>query len=235
MLHSIQFRYLFKRCSTTQHLIQGVPLAQKAFALIVILCLALFSSVSMAQAKRILILGDSLSAGYGIEVAESWPSLLQQKFDKAQKNIQVINASISGQTSVEGRSQIDRLLEIHQPSLLILELGANDGLRGLSLTEMKQNLSAIITSAQSRDAKVLLLGMRVPTNYGRRYTQMFYNTFSQLAEEHQTQFIPFMLAPLFTETGLSDPEFIQSDGLHPTAKAQPLIVDHLWEEIAGGL
>lgn len=209
-------------------------------SLIVILTLLLFSSVSMAQASRILILGDSLSAGYGIEVEQSWPVLLQQKLDAEQRNTQVINVSISGQTSVEGLSQIEHLLTTHQPSLLILELGANDGLRGLSLTEMKRNLSQIIQSAQAKQIEVLLLGMRIPTNYGRRYTQMFHNIFIQLSDEHSTGFVPFMLEPLFIKDPASGatrvpPEFIQEDGLHPTAKAQPLIVEYLWKEIEKAL
>jgi acyl-CoA thioesterase-1 len=208
--------------------------------LFLVLAFALFSSVSMAQTKRILLLGDSLSAGYGIDIAQSWPVLLQQKMDAENQQAQVINVSISGQTSIEGLSQIQGLINDHKPDLLVLELGANDGLRGLSLVEMKQNLAAIIQTAQSKQVSVLLLGMRIPSNYGRRYTQMFYATFGQLAEEYQTHYVPFMLEPLLTQLANAKTiemkkGLIQEDGLHPTAAAQPLIVEHLWLPIVKSL
>ena len=191
----------------------------------------------MAQQKNILILGDSLSAGYGIEVKQSWPVLLEQKLQHLHPDILLTNISISGQTSIEGVAQINELLKTYQPQLLVLELGANDGLRGLSLAEMKRNLGSIIKTTQDHDVDVLLLGMRIPTNYGRRYTQMFHNTYIELAEEYGTHFIPFMLEPLFSQ-GRNSPEkttgnqLIQADGLHPTAEAQPMIMAHIWEKLS---
>ncbi len=195
------------------------------------------SSQSLAQTnepvKSVLIVGDSLSAGYGIKVEQSWPSLLQIKLDQVHQQgpkVTVHNVSISGQTSVEGAAQIEQLLVNTSPDLVILELGANDGLRGLSIPEMKKNLANIIQQSQQAKAKVLLLGMHVPSNYGRRYSQMFHNTFQQLADEYNTALVPFML-----ETVATRKEFIQPDGLHPTAEAQPLILEHLWREIEQGV
>jgi len=201
------------------------------FLLLSVLISSLSLSVNASPKQHILILGDSLSAGYGIEIEQSWPTLLQQKLDQEGIDAQVHNASISGQTSAEGLAQVEQLLKETQPDLLILELGANDGLRGLSLSEMKQNLAGMIQQAQAQDAKVLLLGMHIPSNYGRRYTKMFHNTFIKLSEEYQTGLVPFMLAPVATEQWEVKPGMIQSDGLHPTAKAQPLILDHLWAGI----
>ena len=205
------------------------------FLLLSVLISLLSLSVYASPKKHILILGDSLSAGYGIEIEQSWPTLLQQKLDQEGIDAQVHNASISGQTSAEGLAQVEQLLKEAEPDLLILELGANDGLRGLSLSEMKQNLAGMIQQAQAKDAKVLLLGMHIPSNYGRRYTKMFHNIFIKLSEEYQTGLVPFMLAPVATEQWEVKPGMIQSDGLHPTAKAQPLILDHLWGGIEEGL
>lgn len=204
---------------------------------LVILVFSLFSSITLAQGKRILILGDSLSAGYGIEVEQSWPVLLEQRLLDNHPNFILKNVSISGQTTVEGLSQVDSLLKAHQPSLLVLELGANDGLRGLSISEMKNNLAGIIQTANDQNIEVLLLGMRIPTNYGRRYTQMFHNVYLQLAEEYNTHFIPFMLEPILVETQKDQKDsvkkaLIQSDGLHPTAKAQPMIMEHIWKTLS---
>ncbi|GAA3941104.1 arylesterase [Litoribacillus peritrichatus] len=182
---------------------------------------------SLSEAKTsILIVGDSLSAGYGIKVEQTWPSLLQNHFDQLGKNIKVHNASISGQTSAEGAAQILKLLQLTEPDLVVLELGANDGLRGLSVAEMKKNLADIIQSSQKAGAKVLLLGMHVPQNYGKRYSRMFHSAFQQLAEEHKTGLVPFML-----ETVATQPKLIQPDGLHPTAEAQPIILEYLLSRI----
>lgn len=217
--------------------IQSLFLLKRLCAFLVILAFLLFGSVSMAQAQGILILGDSLSAGYGIEIKQSWPVLLEQKFRSENQSVSVENVSVSGQTSIEGLSQIQTLLKTHQPKLLVLELGANDGLRGLSLSEMKNNLAEIIQTAQSQKVDVLLLGMHIPTNYGRRYTQMFHHTYVQLAQEYNTHFVPFMLEPIFTETeklGKNSVELglIQEDGLHPTAKAQPMVMEHIWQTLS---
>ncbi len=193
-----------------------------------ILCL-LLSQFSFSQApSNILILGDSLSAGYGIKVKESWPVLLQQKLKDLKLNFKVHNASVSGQTTAEGVAQINQLLSITKPKLVILELGANDGLRGLSIPDMQKNLQTIISKSQMAGANVLLVGIRTPANYGRRYGQMFSKSFHELATNNGIPLVPFMLEPLsrlITEE--NKPDYIQKDGLHPTAKAQPILLNFL--------
>ena len=183
-------------------------------------------------AQTILVLGDSLSAGYGMQVSESWPSLLQERLHQDGLNYKVHNASISGQTTSEGVRQIDQLLAITQPSLVILELGANDGLRGLSLAEMETNLSNMVAKAKAAKAEVLMLGIRVPQNFGRRYSSLFEKTFATVTQSHNVTLIPRLLSPLeaiITQENRSS--YIQTDGLHPTALAQPLILDHLYPQI----
>lgn len=200
---------------------------------LVILALLIFSTQVLSQTNNtILIVGDSLSAGYGIKIEQSWPNLLQQKIDQSEFDIKVHNASISGQTSSEGLRQIDQLLQLTQPKLVVLALGANDGLRGLSLDQMQSNLQSIIGKSLRANAKVLLVGIRVPSNYGRRYGQMFTDSFDALAKENRIPFVPFMLTPLESVINESNrSEYIQADGLHPTAKSQPLILGFLWPQI----
>ncbi len=197
--------------------------------LIITLLLCLSTYASQAQDRdNILILGDSLSAGYGINIEESWPVLLQDKLTDSKLNFNVHNASISGQTTAEGVAQINQLLKLTQPKLVILELGANDGLRGLSITDMQQNLQTMITRSQLAGANVLLIGIRTPANYGRRYGQMFTQSYQQLAKQNGITLVPFMLEPLSRLiTQANKPEYIQKDGLHPTAKAQPILLQFL--------
>ena len=202
-------------------------------SLVIFVLLMASASVFSQTQSNILVLGDSLSAGYGIKLEQSWPQLLQEKLDHKSLNYHVHNASISGQTSSEGQQQIDQLLQLTQPHLVILALGANDGLRGLSITQMQSNLQTIITKSLRTHSQVLLVGIRVPSNYGRRYGEMFSKSFIKLANDNQTGFVPFMLSPL--EQIITDSnrgEFIQQDGLHPTANAQPLILEHLWPSIS---
>ena len=175
---------------------------------------------------HVLVMGDSLSAGYDMDLALSWPTLLQQRFDQSGFKARVINASISGQTSAEGLAQVETLLKQSNADLLILELGVNDGLRGLPIPQMKQNLAGIIQASLDSGTRVLLLGMHVPTNFGRRYGQMFHRSFQQLAEQYDIGRVPFMLETVATQT-----QYIQADGLHPTKEAQPLILEHLWPAI----
>ena len=187
---------------------------------------------SQTNNPSILILGDSLSAGYGLNLEESWPALLQAQLNQSAAPYQVHNASISGQTSAEGAAQIDELLARVKPNVVILELGANDGLRGLSIKQMKVNLQTMIEKSQQQGAQVLLVGIRTPDNYGRRYGEQFRAVFANLAQSHNTGLVPFMLAPLesvITETNRM--EYIQADGLHPTAKAQPLILQPIWQAL----
>lgn len=176
-----------------------------------------------AAAEKILVFGDSLSAGYGIAIEQSWPSLLGERLRQEKFPQTVVNASISGETTAGGRSRLGALLRQHQPQLVILALGANDGLRGLPLDAMRANLDAMITAARAAGARVLLVGMQLPPNYGPEYTRRFGTTFTDAAKQQKTALLPFLLEPI----ALDDSAF-QPDRLHPTAAAQPRILDHVW-------
>ncbi|HLA36571.1 MAG TPA: arylesterase [Rhodocyclaceae bacterium] len=176
-----------------------------------------------AAPTTLLVYGDSLSAGYGIALKESWPTLLQQRLAAQRRNIVVANASISGETSAGGRARFAAALQQSQPSLLILALGANDGLRGLPTAALRDNLQVMIRSAKQRSIRVLLVGMRLPPNYGPDYTQAFSAVFSDLARQEKVPLLPFLLEPI-----AGDSNAFQSDGLHPTAAVQGKILDHIW-------
>ena len=176
------------------------------------------------MAKSIVVIGDSISSGYGIETEKSWVVLLQQKLNKENKPYTIFNESISGDTTAGGLARIDNALTRHKPELVLLELGANDGLRGLSPKKMKSNLTEIIKRSQKAHAKVLLLSMRIPPNYGKRYVDMFYNIYPQLAKELNIPFVPFIL-----EDVALIKELMQKDGYHPNVKAQPIIADKIWQ------
>jgi len=173
-----------------------------------------------------LVLGDSISAGYGLENGKGWVTLLQQKFNNRNKSYTLFNESISGDTSAGGVARINQALSQYKPELVLLELGANDGLRGLSPKLMKSNLAEIIKRTQKSGAKVLLLSMRIPPNYGKRYVDMFYKVYPQLAAEMNIPYVPFILEDIALVKGL-----MQKDGLHPNAKAQPIIANKIWEYI----
>ena len=166
----------------------------------------------------IVVLGDSISAGYGLDVKDAWVTLLQKKLLASKHPHRISNASISGDTSAGGLARIDAILARDQPAIVLLELGANDGLRGLSPTQMKANLAEIIRRSQKIGAKVLLLGMKIPPNYGKRYIDLFYNVYPQLAKELDIPLVPFLL-----EEVALDKNLMQADGLHPNALAQPLL------------
>jgi acyl-CoA thioesterase-1 len=175
-----------------------------------------------AMAKSIVVLGDSISAGYGMDASQGWVNLLQQKFNREQKPHVISNESISGDTTAGGLARIDQALARHKPDIMLLELGANDGLRGLSPVEMKNNLIEMVRRSEKTGAKVMLLGMKIPPNYGKRYIDMFYNIYPQIADELKVPLVPFIL-----EDVAAKPEFMQTDGLHPNALAQPIIADKI--------
>lgn len=181
---------------------------------------------AMAENPKILIYGDSLSAAYGIAQQQGWPILLQKKLIAKHYQYNVINASISGETTSGGLSRLAAALDEFKPNIIILELGANDGLRGLPLKEMSQNLSAMITLSKKSKAKVLLVGMRIPPNYGPKYTASFSQTYSQLSQQHKISLVPFML-----ENIAAKPNLIQEDGLHPNALGQRMILDNIWPKL----
>lgn len=171
----------------------------------------------------ILVIGDSLSAAYGIEQNAGWVSLLQRRLQQAAPRYQVVNTSISGDTTSGGLARLARALDKHQPEIVIVELGANDGLRGLSLEETKKNLAAIIEQILSRKARVLLIGIRLPPNYGPDYTRKFHDIYLSLAERYRIPLAPFLL-----EGVAGNPELMQQDGLHPRAEAQPKVLENVW-------
>ncbi len=182
-----------------------------------------------AQAKEIpvlLVFGDSLSAGYGLPAAAAWPTLLQDELARRNAPWRVVNASVSGETSAGGLTRLPAALKAHQPKRVILELGANDGLRGLPIAEMEKNLASMIRMIKASGASVHLVGLRIPTNYGVDYTGKFAAVYEKLARAHQTGFTPFLLAPI-----INRPDLFQADGMHPTAKAQPLLMQMVLKDL----
>ncbi|MDB5888221.1 MAG: arylesterase [Rhodocyclales bacterium] len=171
-------------------------------------------------------MGDSLSAGYGIDQQSAWPSLLEQKLKNEGYRYEVHNASISGETTAGGLTRIAEALQRTQPQVVIVELGANDGLRGLSLKSMRDNLDAMITASQKASAKVLLVGMRMPPNLGQTYTEKFQTTFNELAKTRKTALVPFLF-----EGMAGHRELFQADGLHPVASAQPRLLENVWPQL----
>ena len=175
------------------------------------------------EAPTVLVFGDSLSAGYGIEVDQSWATLLQARLREQGYEHRVVNASISGDTTEGGAARIAQAIESFSPALIILELGGNDGLRGIPPNRMRDNLRTIIQTSTESGAAVVLLGIRIPPNYGQRYIEEFDAVFRQLATELEVPWIEF-----FMEGVALNEEFMQSDGIHPNAIAQPLLLDNAW-------
>lgn len=184
--------------------------------------IVLMMSMSAMAKPVIVVLGDSISAGYGIEVEQGWVALLQKKLHETKRDYSISNASISGDTSAGGLARIDPLLSAQKPDIVLLQLGANDGLRGLSPVQMKSNLAEIVHRAQKAGATVILLGMKIPPNYGKRYIELFYNVYPQLAKELDITLVPFLL-----EDVALDKDLMQADGLHPNAKAQPILANKI--------
>lgn len=182
------------------------------------------AQVASAPASRtVLVMGDSLSAAYGLSASQGWVALTAARIKATQPGWRVVNASISGETTAGGASRVAAELKRHKPSVVVIELGANDGLRGLSLTQTRANLERMIKASQAANADVLLVGMRIPPNYGRDYTQGFEQNFSALAKQYNTAFLPFLLQPIMLERNA-----FQADNLHPTAAVQPKLRDHVW-------
>jgi acyl-CoA thioesterase-1 len=173
-----------------------------------------------------MVYGDSLSAAYGLPKDSGWVSLLEDKLRRENYNYQVINASISGETTLSGKNRIASAIEKNDPAVVILELGANDGLRGLPLSSARSNLEAIIEATNRSGARTLLIGMRLPPNYGTTYTDKFQNMYRELAARHRVALVPFMMQG-FAERS----EYFQSDGVHPTAQAQNMILENVWKEL----
>ncbi len=188
--------------------------------LLVLLSVIVSSSVS---ARTLLVLGDSLSAAYGISPEEGWVALLETRLQQEYANIRVVNASISGETTQGGITRLPALIKRHQPDWIVLALAANDGLRGMPLGIIERNITTLIELTEEAKAKPLLVGIRLPPNYGVSYTERFYTLFETLAQQYEISRVPFLLDGVALQESL-----MQSDGLHPNAKAQPLLLENVW-------
>jgi acyl-CoA thioesterase-1 len=188
------------------------------------LLMLVLAAPSLAAAATIMVFGDSLSSAYGLQREQGWTTLLQQRLDEKKLNYRVANASISGETTAGGRSRIDAALKTHRPAIVIIALGANDGLRGLSIDAMRANLETMVRAARSAGAAVLLVGMRMPPNFGPTYAEKFQQTFRDVAARERIALVPFLL-----EGFAEKQELFQPDGIHPAAAAQPLILENIWK------
>lgn len=195
-------------------------------------CMTVYQTASASaqspssQTPKILILGDSLSAEYGLARGTGWVALLEKKLQAQKLSWQIVNASISGETSAGGQARLAQLLKVHQPQIVIIELGANDALRGLQLTATEKNLRAMVQSSKKSGAQVLLLGMRIPPNYGQEYTQKFFQLFGQVAKSEEISHLPF-----FLERVAQKIELFQADRIHPNEKAQPILLENVWGQL----
>jgi len=187
----------------------------------------LTGSAAGAKPSAILIFGDSLSAEYGLPRGTGWVQLLSGRLAKEAGQYSVVNASISGETTSGGRTRLPQLLQRHRPSIVVLQLGANDGLRGLSLASMRDNLAAMIEASREAGARVLLVGMRIPPNYGRGYAERFAGVYAQLASDQKVALVPFLL-----DGFADDLEFFQADRIHPNERAQTRMLDTVWPQLA---
>jgi acyl-CoA thioesterase I len=194
--------------------------------LVLLVCLLCASTSAYSASKTLLVLGDSLSAEYGLTRGSGWVPLLEKRLKSQNVDVNVVNASISGDTTSGGRARLQPLLNKYKPDVLVLELGANDALRGLPLAATEDNLRAMIVAAQEIGARVLLLGMQIPPNYGGDYTRKFAALYPKLASERKVALVPFFLERLVERQ-----ELFQNDRLHPTADAQPILLETVWPRL----
>ncbi|HCO01294.1 MULTISPECIES: arylesterase [unclassified Methylophaga] len=200
---------------------------QTLFIWLFLVLVSFQSQAAEPQQKNLLIVGDSLSAAYGIDSDAAWVELLKDRLEQETPgNWNVANASISGETTDGGLRRLPDLLDKHDPAIVVIELGGNDGLRGFPPNVIRTNLAKMIQLSQQHGAEVLLVGIEIPPNYGQRYTTAFANVFSSLAEEYNLSFVPFFLADVYDGEAM-----MQADGIHPTAKAQPQLLDNIWSEL----
>lgn len=192
------------------------------------IALALFSIATTAYSasKTVLVLGDSLSAEYGLARGTGWVTLLENRLRSDKIDASIVNASISGETTSGGKARLTSLLEQHRPSVVIIELGGNDGLRGLPISATEANLNAMVDASQKAKAKVLLVGMQIPPNYGRDYAEKFAGIYKKIAGEKKTLLVPFLL-----EGVAEQQELFQADRIHPSATAQPIMLNNVWPHI----
>jgi acyl-CoA thioesterase I len=182
---------------------------------------------AFAPAATILVFGDSLSSAYGIERSRGWATLMQQRLDEKRFNYKIVNSSISGETTAGGASRLAGALATHRPAIVIIALGANDGLRGLSLDAMRLNLETMVRSSRKSGARVLLVGMRLPPNFGPEYAEKFQQVYRDIAARERVPAVPFLL-----EGFAEKPEFFQTDGIHPAVPAQALVLENVWRGLA---
>lgn len=198
------------------------PLRSIVFVALIFACAS-----ALANEKTVLIVGDSLSAAYGVETNKAWVSLLRERLQETDlSGWGVVNASISGETTDGGLRRLPDLLEKHEPQIIVIELGGNDGLRGFPPQVIRKNISSMIEQSQGAGASVLVVGMQIPPNYGQRYTQAFAKIFPELAEKYDTSLVPFFLAGIYDQSGM-----MQDDEIHPTAEAQPQLLENVWPEL----
>lgn len=186
-------------------------------------CLALLLIAQQAAAQTLLVVGDSISAGLGLDTSLGWVSLLDKRLKEQGFDYQVVNASISGDTTAGGLARLPALLSEQKPKLVVIELGGNDGLRGMAPAQLQQNLASMVDQSRQAGAKVILLGMRLPPNYGQRYTDAFAKVFDSVASEQKVPLVPFFLDGV---GGVQD--MMQADGIHPAVAAQPKLLDNVW-------
>lgn len=194
----------------------------------IVFCLfALFALLAQANQPTVLIMGDSLSAAYGVQTEKAWVSLLKERLQaEGFDQWQVANASISGETTDGGARRLPELLDRHAPKIVVLELGGNDGLRGFPPQVTKDNLENMIERSQQQGARVLLVGIQMPPNFGKRFTQAFAAIYPDLSDAYDTALVPFFLEGVYDQAG-----FMQDDGIHPTAEAQPVLLDNVWPQL----
>jgi acyl-CoA thioesterase I len=200
-----------------------MPRAFRTFVLVVVLLLP--AAVGAAE-KSILVLGDSISAAYGMGQRRGWVALLEERLKEERPDYSVVNASVSGETTSGGRARIEAALAKHRPAVVIVQLGGNDGLRGLPVSQMKDNLGGIIERSQKGGARVLLVGVRMPPNYGPQYTEAFESAYANLSKEYKTALVPSLMEGFGERL-----EFFQPDRIHPNEAAQPVMADRVWQAL----
>ncbi|MGH8806378.1 MAG: arylesterase [Noviherbaspirillum sp.] len=198
----------------------------RLFRLAAACTLVVFATSAYSASKTVLVLGDSLSAEYGLVRGAGWVTLLENRLKTEKIDAAIVNASISGETTSGGKARLPALLDRHRPGVVVIELGGNDGLRGLPLSAAEENLRAMIVASQKANAKVLLVGMQIPPNYGRDYTEKFFALYSKLAREAKVPLVPFLL-----EGVANQPEFFQADRIHPSADAQAIMLNNIWPHL----
>jgi acyl-CoA thioesterase-1 len=198
----------------------------QALRMMVAFAFVLFTTTAYSASKTVLVLGDSLSAEYGLARGTGWVTLLENRLKAEKIDASIVNASISGETTSGGKARLPALLQQHRPSVVIIELGGNDGLRGLPIAATEANLRAMVAEAQKANAKVLLVGMQIPPNYGRDYAEKFGGMYRKIASDRKTMLVPFLLE------GVADQQqLFQADRIHPTAIAQPIMLNNVWPHV----